>query len=211
MAGRKAPSVNPEEVFLNIPFDPEHERLYIALIAGLTGLGLTPRSVLEIPPVKNRLERLFELIRACGSSIHDLSRVQLSRGNPRCPRFNMPFEAGLAVAWAHVAPAEHRWFLFEAVPFRLQKSLSDLNGFDPFIHNGTVEGLCSTLTKAFYRPSHRPDVTTEQLLKNYRSLRPVAQDIKRKGRYENLFNGPAFRGLVIAGQQIMLLDQATAT
>src|SRR5258706_8356974 len=146
------PVSNPKDVFLNIPFDQRHERLYVALLAGSTGLGLPPRCVLEIPPVGNRLDRIIELIQSCASSIHDLSRVELSAGKPRCPRFNMPFEAGLAVAWSHVGNADHRWFVFEAVRYRLQKSLSDLNGFDPFIHDGTVRGVLRALTHAFVRP-----------------------------------------------------------
>jgi len=119
-------------VFVNIPFDASYERLYLALIATLTGLGLTPRSVLEVPPHRNRLERLFALIRRCDASVHELSRVQLSGPKPRCPRFNMPFEAGLAYA-AHLIRRG-----LESTPHRLQRSLSDLNGFDPFVHRGTA-------------------------------------------------------------------------
>jgi hypothetical protein len=62
------------------------------------------------------------LISACGYSFHDLSRVQLTSG---APRFNMPFEVGLTVATARWRPA-HQWFLFEAKPFRVQQTLSDL-------------------------------------------------------------------------------------
>ena len=92
---------NLKDVFLNVPFDRRYESLYLALIAGLSGLGLTPRCVLEVPAgARNRLERLFALLRSCGASIHDLSRVELSPDAPRCPRFNMPFELGLAAALA---------------------------------------------------------------------------------------------------------------
>jgi hypothetical protein len=70
------------------------------------------------------------LIAACPYSFHDLSRVQLDKGTPR---FNMPFELGLAVATAHWRPA-HQWFLFEAKPFRVQRTLSDLGGTDAYIH-----------------------------------------------------------------------------
>ena len=206
MPGRKAPASNPDDVFLNIPFDLQHERLYFALIAGLTGLGLTPRSVLEIPPPQNRLSRLIALIQACGSSVHALSRVQLDRKKPRCPRFNMPFEAGLAVAWAHMPHVQHRWFVFESQSYRLQKSLSDLNGFDPFIHNGTVEGICSALTKAFFRE----DVTADDLVKKYRKLRPLAENLKRTGHAKDLFDIAGFRGLVLASQRIALIDRGIA-
>lgn len=206
MPGRKSPASNPADVFLNIPFDSRQERLYLALIAGLTGLGLTPRSVLEIPPTQNRLSRLIALIHACGSSIHDLSRVQLDRGKPRCPRFNMPFETGLAVAWAHMPNVEHRWFIFESQNYRLQKSLSDLNGIDPFIHNGTVEGICGALTKAFYREG----VSAHDLVRKYRKLRPLAAKLKRDGHTKDLFNLAGFRGLVLASQKIVLVDRAGA-
>lgn len=195
---------SPEDVFLNVPFDAKHERLYLALIAGLTGLGLTPRSVLEIPPAENRLHRILRLIQGCASSIHDLSRVQLSRDKPRCPRFNMPFEAGLAVAWAHFAPGTHQWFVFESKPHRLLKSLSDLNGFDPLIHNGTISGLLGVLTNAFVRP----EVHVDQLLVIYRQLHVVAENLKKSNRDKDLFKPAPFRDLVWASQKITAVTRA---
>ncbi len=84
--------------------------MFVALIAGLCAFGLRPRATLEIPGPSRRLDRILELISACRYSFHDLSRVQLSRG---APRFNMPFEIGLAVATARWRPA-HQWFLFES-------------------------------------------------------------------------------------------------
>ena len=48
------------------------------------------------PADPESLERLFELIERCAFSVHDLSRVELSLHRPRVPRFNMPFELGLA-------------------------------------------------------------------------------------------------------------------
>jgi hypothetical protein len=35
--------------FLNIPFDQEFESLYLAFISGLSGFGLIPQAVLQIP------------------------------------------------------------------------------------------------------------------------------------------------------------------
>jgi hypothetical protein len=140
-------------VFINIPFDKQYERLYLALIAGIVGLGGYPRSTLEVPPTKDRLRRIFRLIRSCDISIHDLSRVQLSQSAPRCPRFNMPFEAGLAAA-SFLSGTKRNWYLLESEPYRLQKSLSDLNGYEVNIHEGTVEGMVAVLLDIFrYRPS----------------------------------------------------------
>jgi len=91
---------NPDlRAFLNIPFDNQYESLYLAFIAGLSGFGLTPQTVLQIPGSHRRLDRLTKLISTCQYSFHDLSRVELDHRRPRIPRFNMPFELGLAVAW----------------------------------------------------------------------------------------------------------------
>jgi len=40
---------NRARVFINLPFDSAHERLYLALIAGLSALGFTPRKVADEP------------------------------------------------------------------------------------------------------------------------------------------------------------------
>ena len=136
-----------DHVFLNVPFDKEFEPLYLAFIAGLVGLGLNPRTVLQVPTTNDRIRRIWSLMRECRYSIHDLSRVQLSRTGQQVPRFNMPFETGMAVALAQTSG--HQWRVFEQRPYRLQQSLSDLNGFEPFIHGGTARGVIDRLLDAF--------------------------------------------------------------
>src|SRR3972149_2049315 len=79
-------------VFVNVPYDPEYENLFIALIAGLSGFGLIPHATLEIPGSERRLNRIMGLLRRCRYSFHDLSRVELDATPPETPRFNMPFE-----------------------------------------------------------------------------------------------------------------------
>ena len=79
-------------------------------------------------------------MRHCRYSVHDLSRVQLSGPVPRTPRFNMPFELGVAVTWTALNPKLHEWFLFEEQPHRLQRSLSDVSGTDPYIHPPAAVG-----------------------------------------------------------------------
>jgi hypothetical protein len=62
------------------------------------------------------------------------------------PRFNMPFELGLAVSWSNTPrQTNHTWFVFEARRHRIQKSLSDLNGTDVYIHDGTADGVLREL------------------------------------------------------------------
>ena len=83
-------------VFLNAPYDKEFEPLFLAYIVGVLGFGLIPRAALEIGGAGNRIDRIVGMIKGCGLSIHDLSRVQLSSRPPHLPRFNMPFELGMA-------------------------------------------------------------------------------------------------------------------
>ncbi|HEX6769506.1 MAG TPA: hypothetical protein VF208_09160 [Candidatus Binatia bacterium] len=181
-------AVRSPSVFLNVPFDKQYERLYVALIAGIVALGGRPRTTLEIPPTKDRLRRIFTLIRSCDFSIHDLSRVQLSRGTPRCPRFNMPFEAGLAAA-SFLSGRKRNWYLLESNRFRLQKSLSDLNGYEVNIHEGTVQGILAALLDIFpYRTNH-PGPT--ELRSVCRLLQKAAKEIKKQNQFD-IFRPRAF-------------------
>jgi hypothetical protein len=95
-----------KSVFLNIPYDHQFESLCLAYICGITCFGLVPRTTLEIPGDR-RLNRIIDLIRICPFSIHDLSRVQLDKNKPRTPRFNMPFELGLAMAKATLIRSQY--------------------------------------------------------------------------------------------------------
>lgn len=78
-----------------------------AIVFGVVACGLMPRSALEeADSGDNRLDKIIRLIRASAYGIHDLSRTQSNppHGNERevvpvLPRFNMPFELGLDIAW----------------------------------------------------------------------------------------------------------------
>ena len=143
----------PAEVFLNIPYDQKFDRLFRAYICGLSAFGLVPRATLEIPGGARRLHRILELIRSCAYAIHDLSRVELDAHKPRTPRFNMPFELGLSVAYEKSPKKrKHEWFVCESMNFRLAKSLSDLNGTDPYIHRGTTGGVFPKLREPILLP-----------------------------------------------------------
>lgn len=136
-----------QNVFLNVPFDIRYSSIFTTLIGALTVLGYEPHCVLEVPSGgRNRLDRIYDLIESCGASIHDLSRVTLS-GPLRVPRFNMPFELGVAYALTRKQP--HQFFVFEAQAYRLQASLSDLNGHDPHIHGGTQDGVLRCVLDCF--------------------------------------------------------------
>jgi hypothetical protein len=150
------PRVEPDACFLNIPYDQPFENLYLAYIVGLTAHGLVPRATLGFPRDARRLERIFSLIQTCRYSVHDLSRIQLDRTPPRAPRFNMPFELGLAVAWTSLNVDRHSWIGCDSLQHRPLKSISDLNGTDFHIHHGRVAGVLNALRNAFVGRTQRP-------------------------------------------------------
>jgi hypothetical protein len=182
--------------FLNVPYDKQYEPLYLAFIAGLCGFGLTPRATVEIPGGARRLDRILSLIRECRHSFHDLSRVEIDRRHPPTPRFNMPFELGLTVALAITRGRRHNWYVFEAKSRRLNKSLSDLDGTDPYIHGGEPRRLLLALTNALVRSRHQP--TIAQLEQIYAELRRAARALKRELQTESLFEARPFHDLVVA-------------
>jgi hypothetical protein len=142
---------DPEAVFLNIPYDQDFSSLCVAYAVGLHCLGLIPHIASEIAGGARRLERILTLIQGCRYSIHDLSRVELSSKPGSTPRFNMPLELGMTIAWADLNPDRHTWFVFESEPYRIQRSTSDLNGTDAYIHGGSPEGIFRELRNAFWR------------------------------------------------------------
>ncbi len=183
-------------VFLNIPYDSRFERLCIAYICGIAAFGLVPRATLEIPG-NRRLDRIVELIRSCPFSVHDLSRVQSDRNRPRTPRFNMPFELGLAVAHEKLTKSEHSWFVFETMSRRADKSLSDLAGTDIYIHQGTVHGVLQQISNAFIRQERQPSLAEMNAI--YRYIRKELPSILRQSGSTSVFDGARpFRDVSIA-------------
>jgi hypothetical protein len=157
-----------KSVFINVPYDFQFEPLCLAYICGIACFGLVPRATLEIPGDR-RLDRIIDLIVSCPFSLHDLSRVQLDRKKPCTPRFNMPFELGLAIATGKLVDPKHSWYVFETVRRRAEKSLSDLAGTDVYVHEGTVRGVLRQLSNAFIRQERQPNLA--QMAAVYRYVR----------------------------------------
>jgi hypothetical protein len=194
------PRVERDACFLNIPYDQHFENLYLAYIVGLTGLGFVPRATLGFPRDSRRLERIFNLIQKCKYSVHDLSRIELDRSAPRAPRFNMPFELGLAVAWARLNSQRHLWVGCDAVQHRPLKSISDLNGTDFHIHGGTIEGVFNALCNAFVSRTQRP--TIPRMMRMYRLLRKAIPELQRDAGARDLFQARIFTELVVAARRL---------
>ncbi len=185
-------SVKKADVFLNIPYDGRFENLLLAYIAGISAFGFSPRATLEIPFSQRRLERILSLIASSQYSVHDLSRVELDRTAPRTPRFNMPFELGLTVGMGN---PKHAWIVCETRRHRVKKSLSDIDGTDVYIHDGTVRGVFRELRNAFVRNRRQPSVV--QMMQIYRILRLNFAGILRKAGARDPFNARVFLDLCV--------------
>jgi hypothetical protein len=189
-----------ESLFLNIPYDSSFTNLYLAYIAGASSFGLMPRASLEIPGGERRLDRILALIRSCAFSLHDLSRVELDRRPPRTPRFNMPFELGLAVSWQKMKRPNHTWFVFEAMPRRAEKSLSDISGTDVYIHNGNARGVFTQLCNAFVRLRSQP--TPQDMERIYRRLTDLLPELQDQTGASSPFEARVFQDLVLAARAL---------
>ncbi len=189
----------PVNVFLNVPYDSRFENLFLAYIAGLFALGLVPRATLEIPGSTRRLDKIVGLISACRYSIHDLSRVEIDHQPPRVPRFNMPFELGLTVARFWKAEGvEHDWFVCESTDRRLMKSLSDLNGTDPYIHHGKVAGVLRELRNMFESPAAQP--TIQEMTRVYQAVRKRKSYILAGAGSGNVYTKQSFQDFCVLAQ-----------
>jgi len=188
------------DVFLNIPYDRYFVDLFLAYTAGLTSLGLFPRATLELAGGERRLDRTLDLIQRCRYSLHDLSRVEVDASPAATPRFNMPFELGLAVAWQRAQPRRHTWFVFEARTRRIERSLSDLSGTDVYVHHGRPSGVFSELTSAFVRPQRQPSVDQMKLV--YKGLREGIPKLMRNAGTKSAFKARVFDDLRVLARAL---------
>jgi hypothetical protein len=128
---------DPRNVFVNVPFDDAYAPLFDALVFAVMACGYRVRCALEEDDSGDiRLDKLVSLIRESQRSVHDLSRIEL--GDNDLPRFNMPFELGMAIgAKRFGGPGRHRdrVKIMVAEPYRLPAYLSDLGGNDPTAHH----------------------------------------------------------------------------
>jgi hypothetical protein len=190
---------NPHHVFLNVPFDAGYERLFVALIAAIVGLGRTPRCVLEIAETgQGRLTRLLQILGECGVSIHDLSRV----GTP--VRFNMPFELGLACAVSELNRHRHHYVLLERQRHRLTRTLSDLNGRDPYVHEGSPRQVVVRILDVLKSTNGESDITS--ILKLDRELCRATRLLKRQYRASTIFASRSLFTAVVAAAATLAAD-----
>jgi hypothetical protein len=73
--------------------------------------------------------------------------------------------------------------------------MSDLDGTDPYIHDGTVRGVMREVCNALVRPKQP---TVPQMMKMYRDLRRSVPKILRNAGTTSLFTARAFSDFCLA-------------
>ena len=143
-------------VFVNCPFDHAYKPLFDAAIFAIHDLGFQARHALIDDGEALRLKRIADELAQSRYSIHDLSRVELS-GKQKLPRFNMPFEAGIAYA-RHAFPAageSHHILLIDSKRYRYLASLSDAAGLDIKVHADDPVQLIGAVREFLQRKSKK--------------------------------------------------------
>ena len=124
------------QVFINCPYDSTYYPLVEAIAFAVCVCGYTPRFAGEtVDSGCSRLSKIMALIDGCAFSLHDISRTELnSRG---LPRFNMPFELGLALGrrYSFEFGGAPRILILDSEPYRYHETISDLSGCDPVAHH----------------------------------------------------------------------------
>ena len=180
--------MNREQVFLNVPYDRGYEKLLVALVATVVAHGAIPRMTLEVPDQgQGRMKKLSQLLNSCDASFHDLSRVGLPA------RFNMPFELGLAVA-LQIQNQNHKLYVLEKEPFRVQKTLSDINHLDALIHKNSYQRMIAVSSGVLSRQSNVPTLSEIKNLASY--LIKAIPKIKEDNLTEDLFELRVFKDLL---------------
>jgi hypothetical protein len=140
-------------VFVNVPFDDAYAPLFDALVFAIMACGYRVRCALEADDSGDiRLDKLVTLIRESPRSIHDLSRIDL--GENDLPRFNMPFELGLAMGAKRFGGPSRRRDLIKVMveePYRLPAYLSDLGGNDPTAHHAEPANVIRIVRNFLHR------------------------------------------------------------
>jgi|EndMetStandDraft_8_1072994.scaffolds.fasta_scaffold02352_8 hypothetical protein len=129
---------DPLAVFVNAPFDPAYDPMLEALVFTVFASGYRARCALEVNDSGDiRLDKLVRLIGQSTRSIHDLSRIKPTDGGNDLPRFNMPFELGMAMGAKRFGPSRKSDSIkiMVAEPYKLPEYLSDLGGNDPDAHH----------------------------------------------------------------------------
>jgi hypothetical protein len=84
----------------------------------------------------------------------------------------------------------------EAVSYWLTKSLSDLNGTDPYIHSGMIQGVFRKMDNTLVRRERQPSVL--QMWSTYREVKGKIPLISKRCGTQSVFQARAFEEISFA-------------
>jgi len=149
-------------VFINCPFTSDFRPLMNAIVFTVIACGFRPRSALEAGNGSDiRVDKIVRLIKECSFSIHDLSAVELDPIN-KLPRFNMPFELGLAIGLKKGSKSRNSFLILERDAYCSQKCLSDIAGQDLQPHSGSVQKTITIVRNWLRTESRRQTLPGEK-------------------------------------------------
>lgn len=153
--------------------------------------GYHPRCALDSTDgAEVRVIKIATMIEECDWAIHDLSRIEVRRGE--MPRFNMPMELGLhlgARLFGRGRQTRKRALILEAKGHRYDQVLSDISGQDIEIHAKKVDQAikCVRNWLSDHRRGGEPPLPGPQaLLKDYDRFKREVVTILRKRRLDPL-------------------------
>lgn len=147
-------------VFINCPFTADYRLLHEAVVFTVLACYFRPRSALEAGNSGDvRLDKIVRLMKESQYSVHDLSAVGLDKESG-LPRFNMPFELGVAVGLKKATRtyASHSLLVLEHEKYAYQKCLSDIAGQDLQAHGNDYARLIPIVRNWLRTESRRTDL-----------------------------------------------------
>jgi hypothetical protein len=181
-------------VFINCPFDDLYLPQLQAITFAVRDCGFIPRSGLErTDNSTQRLAKLVSIIGECQYSIHDLSRTEITEVKDTSgiviesnPRFNMPFECGLALGARNFSTVPRGTvraaLIMDRDKRRYEKTLSDLQGHDIAAHGGSIEKIIECVRQFLHHKSGA-DLPGGQIFVDRFARFEVALDAVVDGRF----------------------------
>lgn len=97
-------------------------------------------------------------------------------------------------------PSKHSYIVMEEKAYRLQITLSDLNGIDPIIHRNAQSGIVNGVLDNFENRDRPVDFAETSKL--VRELQIVREKFLRSRHLDSVFRPRAFNALTIAALKL---------
>ena len=155
-------------VFVNCPFDDDYVCVFRAIVFAIHDLGFQARRAQIDDGEVVHVQRIHAESKGSLYSTRDISQVEPG-GTLQLPRFNMPFEPGIARSMHAAGRPLHHMLLLEKEPNLHNASMSDAAGMDAKIHAGEP-ALAFEAVRAFFRTKSdtgRPMRGGENIAKRY--------------------------------------------